>query len=644
VRAQKEAKTADIEKSRALMGEEEERERGSAAQLQAALSEGRSSAAKWQKELALQQTSKSNLLDEVTSLKSEAKELTDAHGREVERLQERLQQLETVHDTLDVQLAEDEEAFEETMSKRREEFKAKVSTEEETVATLAAQHEETRTQLADVRATLSVEQRECAEAEEAMREAREMAQQKAKEVDEREARLRSQLDDIQSERKQIEGEAKELNSQMQGEISRLKAEMAEITTKHKESSERASEFERQWVAESKMRKDMHNQLQEMVGNLRVYCRVRPASTSELAGSSYQPSIEVRGSDTVVVRNNDEADRSTDKKFEFTHVYGPQSSQEDVFRDTEPLMVSVLDGFNVCIFAYGQSGTGKTFTMEGSDSLPGLVPRAMARVFEVVGEREAHFKHDCFLSMIEIYNESIRDLLSDPKADVSKKKYDIMRDPLVGMYVRDLTSEPVHTASHCKTLIKQGNLNRSVAATGLNDQSSRSHMLVTLTVRTTDLHSNEHYVGKLSLVDLAGSERLSKSQTSGAALKETQAINKSLSALGTVIAALASQEKHVPFRDSKLTYMLQDSLGGNSKTLMFVNAGPSQVNYPETINSLTFASRAKGVALGKATKNREGGANSSNKASTTLAAANKLGDSTQRGEASGNPKKAAAAKR
>ena len=121
------------------------------------------------------------------------------------------------------------------------------------------------------------------------------------------------------------------------------------------------------------------------------------------------------------------------------------------------------------------------------------------------------------------------------------------------------------------------------------------MLVTLTVRTTDLHTNDHYVGKLSLVDLAGSERLAKSQTSGAALKETQAINKSLSALGTVIAALANQEKHVPYRDSKLTYLLQDSLGGNSKTLMFANCGPSQLNYAETVNSLNFASRQIGRA-------------------------------------------------
>ena len=135
-----------------------------------------------------------------------------------------------------------------------------------------------------------------------------------------------------------------------------------------------------------------------------------------------------------------------------------------------------------------------------------------------------------------------------------------------------------------------------------------------------------YVGKLSLCDLAGSERLAKSQTSGQALKETQMINKSLSALGTVIAALATNEKHVPFRDSKLTYLLQDSLGGNSKTLMFVNAGPAITNYAETINSLNFASRAKNVSLGKATRNREAEGKDEKKASATMAAANRLGSS------------------
>lgn len=151
------------------------------------------------------------------------------------------------------------------------------------------------------------------------------------------------------------------------------------------------------------------------------------------------------------------------------------------------------------------------------------------------------------------------------------------------------------ACHCCA----GNVNRAVGATNLNEHSSRSHMLVTLVVLTTNVHSGEKHVGKLSLIDLAGSERIAKSHTSGAALKETQAINKSLNSLGQVLMALGRKEPHVPYRDSKLTYLLQDSLGGNSKTLMLVTCGPARMHSSETVNSLNFALRAKDVYIGKA---------------------------------------------
>jgi hypothetical protein len=639
VRARKREVEATLDPLQQRLASEAESARTEAALARESLSEARSAVAKWEQECALQGTSKDNLLDEVNALKAEAKDLTEAHAREVERLQERLGQLEGVHDTLDVALAEGEQKFEAELAGKRDEFEAKVRQQEEQAASLTQQHEEVRGGLVEVRQALSLEQKERQVAEEAMRDARETAEQKVADAEERERRLQESLDDIQSERKRIEGESADERRDAEEKLKKLTDDHGEVTRKQKEAQERAAEFERQWIAESKLRKELHNTLQEIVGNLRVYCRIRPPVMGEEShvfanGQTGLLCTDVRGQDVVVVRDHD-AERPVEKKFEFTQVYGPASSQEDVFRDTEPLMTSVLDGFNVCIFAYGQSGSGKTFTMEGTEEKQGLVPRAMARVFEAIGERTANYTHECFLSMIEIYNEQVRDLLVEKDVDTSRKKYEIMRDALVGMYVKDLTSEPVHTASHTKTLIKRGNLTRSVGATNLNEQSSRSHMLVTLTVRTTDLHTNDHYVGKLSLVDLAGSERLAKSQTSGAALKETQAINKSLSALGTVIAALANQEKHVPYRDSKLTYLLQDSLGGNSKTLMFANCGPSQLNYAETVNSLNFASRAKSVALGKATKNREAlqpSATGKAAARTTMAAARALGDEAEAAQA------------
>ena len=198
------------------------------------------------------------------------------------------------------------------------------------------------------------------------------------------------------------------------------------------------------------------------------------------------------------------------------------------------------------------------------------------------------------------------------------------------------------------VFSEGTRNRKVGSHNLNKDSSRSHCMMTLYIQRPDAVGAG---GRVCFVDLAGSERLEKTGAGDdpERMKEAQAINKSLSALGTVIAALAANEKHVPYRDSKLTYLLQDSLGGNSKTLMFVNCGPSQLNFAETLNSLNFASRAKAVALGKATKNREAtqtGSSASSKASTTMAAAGKLAAGAGGGSdaaaapaaASGGPKK------
>ena len=447
------------------------------------------------------------------------------------------------------------------------------------------------------------------------------------------------LDDIRSEPQAHRGRERRRAARCRGKAEELTDDHGEVTRKQKEAQERAAEFERQWIAESKLRKELHNTLQEIVGNLRVYCRIRPPVMGEeshvFANGQTEAPMHRRPRPGRRRRARPRRRAPSRRQWEFTQVYGPASSQEDVFRDTEPLMTSVLDGFNVCIFAYGQSGSRKTFTMEGTEEKQELVPRAMARVFEAIGERTANYTHECFLSMIEIYNEQVRDLLVEKDVDTSRKKYEIMRDALVGMYVKDLTSEPVHTASHTKTLIKRGNLTRSVGATNLNEQSSRSHMLVTLTVRTTDLHTNDHYVGKLSLVDLAGSERLAKSQTSGAALKETQAINKSLSA--SELSSRPSQTKRSMCRTvirSSPTCCRTLSAAIRRRSCL-PTAGRLSSTTPRTVNSLNFASRAKSVALGKATKNREAlqpSATGKAAARTTMAAARALGDEAEAAQA------------
>ena len=428
---------------------------------------------------------------------------------------------------------------------------------------------------------------------------------------------------------------------------------------------KAKQMEGQWVAEMTKRRELHNQLQDMVGSLRVACRVRPIKGDDTAITIKESTSG--GDPQVVINYMGPGDKPAEKQFDFTHVYGPKSTQEQVFKDSAELMTSVLDGYNVCIFAYGQSGSGKTHTMDGSKEMPGLAPRAMERLFEVIKERDSASKvppppsppdaphgnpppfpraapphspsasrpplpqHEVFISMLEIYNERIRDLLGDGKKQ-KEMNFSVQKDEVIGMMCPGLTSTGITDKEGAATAIALGNTNRSVGATNLNEQSSRSHMIVTLTVFSTSkvngaqvtrrhrhhhlrrhllhlhlhltlLHPLAQHVGKLSLVDLAGSERLEKTGAGDdpERMKEAQAINKSLSALGTVIAALAANEKHVPYRDSKLTHLLADSLGGNSKTLMLVACRGEPDNAPETINSLTFAARAKAVKLGKATQ-------------------------------------------
>ena len=345
-----------------------------------------------------------------------------------------------------------------------------------------------------------------------------------------------------------------------------------------------------WQAELRKRRQLQDQLQELKGSIRVMCRVRPLAPSE--GPAPVVNVTADGGEVML------AGKDGSKRFAFDFCFGPSSDQAAVFEEVEPVVEQVLAGFNVCIFAYGQSGSGKTHTMDGSAEQPGLAPRAMVRLFEAGKEREATYKHEFFISMLEIYNENIRDLLGDPKKQ-AELKLDVTKDEVLGMTCRGATSTPVASADEAKVAVTAGNKNRSVGATNLNEQSSRSHMVVCLTVFSTQLLSGAQSVGKLSLVDLAGSEKLDKAGTTGTAVAETKAINKSLSALGSVIASLAANDKHVPYRDSKLTHLLADSLGGNSKTLMLAAVRGEVANAGETISSLTFAARAKTVKLGKA---------------------------------------------
>ncbi|KAH9803278.1 kinesin-like protein KIN-14N [Citrus sinensis] len=359
----------------------------------------------------------------------------------------------------------------------------------------------------------------------------------------------------------------------------------------------------------KLRKRLHNTILELKGNIRVFCRVRPLLPDDSSGSegkliSYPTTTEALGRGIDIMQNGQK------HSFSFDRVFMPDESQEDVFVEISQLVQSALDGYKVCIFAYGQTGSGKTYTMMGKPGHPdlkGLIPRSLEQIFQTRQSLLSQgWKYEMQVSMLEIYNETIRDLLSTNR-DASRlenacngKQYAIKHDASGNTHVTDLTVVDVCSTKEVSYLLDRAAHSRSVGKTQMNEQSSRSHFVFTLRISGLNESTEQQVQGILNLIDLAGSERLSKSGSTGDRLKETQAINKSLSSLSDVIFALAKKEKkedHVPFRNSKLTYLLQPCLGGDSKTLMFVNISPEASSVGESLCSLRFAARVNACEIG-----------------------------------------------
>jgi kinesin family protein C2/C3 len=302
-----------------------------------------------------------------------------------------------------------------------------------------------------------------------------------------------------------------------------------------------------------------------------------------------------------------------KAFEFDRVFGNDSTQADVFDEVQPMVTSALDGFHACIFAYGQTGSGKTHTMEGPLANRGVYFRALNEMFALIEQRADAYSYSLRVQMVEIYNENVVDLLAEPTAATTAAmeeeeggaSLEIKQGPN-GNYLPDATILDVTSAAQVEAIMAAGARNRTVGRTNANEHSSRSHSLLMVDIAGVNRVAETKTYGRLVLVDLAGSERVSKSGAEGARLKEAQNINKSLSALGDVMAALANKTAHVPFRNSKLTYLLQDSLGKDNKTLMIVQVSPVTASRGETLCSLNFAARVRKVELGKAVKHADSG--------------------------------------
>lgn len=331
--------------------------------------------------------------------------------------------------------------------------------------------------------------------------------------------------------------------------------------------------------------------------VRVVVRIRPMSSKEMQDA--RTVVAVANSERAEVKISNPKSEKESKTFTFDSTYGADATQKQIYDITaSPIVDSVLQGFNGTIFAYGQTGAGKSHTMEGLADPPemrGIIPNSFKHIFDRIHSN--HTREKQFLaraSYLEIYNEEVRDLLSKDPTNRLELKENADHE----VYVKDLTTIVVKSAGEMDAVLQAGKKNRQTGATLMNQTSSRSHSVFTITVETSEVGSDgeSHIrVGKLNLVDLAGSERQSKTGATGQRLKEATKINLSLTALGNVISALVDgKSTHVPYRDSKLTRLLQDSLGGNTKTIMIANCGPADYNYDETLTTLRYADRAKQI--------------------------------------------------
>ncbi|CAL1529612.1 unnamed protein product [Lymnaea stagnalis] len=332
-------------------------------------------------------------------------------------------------------------------------------------------------------------------------------------------------------------------------------------------------------------------------SVKVVVRCRPMMEKETTeGHTRVVDMDVKRG-VIEVRNTKAGSSEPPKKFTFDSVFDWNSKQRDLYDEIfYGLVDSVLQGFNGTIFAYGQTGTGKTHTMQGlktSKDEWGVIPNSFEQIFQHISQSQNQ-QYLVRASYLEIYQEEIRDLLSKDQS----KRLELKERTDTGVYVKDLSSFVTKSVKEIEHVMNVGNNNRSVGATNMNLHSSRSHAIFIITIECSEVGDdgeNHIRVGKLNMVDLAGSERQSKTGATGERLKEATKINLSLSTLGNVISALVDgKSTHIPYRDSKLTRLLQDSLGGNARTVMVANIGPASYNYDETLTTLRYANRAKNI--------------------------------------------------
>lgn len=328
--------------------------------------------------------------------------------------------------------------------------------------------------------------------------------------------------------------------------------------------------------------------------VKVMIRVRPLNSMERNQSTLE-SIEVFPPQCQIDLIKSDKSGVQKKPFFYDKVFDQTLDQQTVYESSAfQLVESTIEGYNTTIFVYGQTSSGKTFTMMGdpdNEKLQGIIPRSFSHIISAIGSAPETKTFLIRVSYFEIYNEEIKDLLQENKAKLE------LREKPSGFYVKDLTQLIVNSREELIKVLRIGNKRRAVGETKMNEQSSRSHSVFVVNIESSEILEEglkpKIVSGKLNLVDLAGSERQNKTGVTGDRLKESTKINLSLSALGNVISALVDgKTNHIPYRDSKLTKILQDSLGGNTKTIMIATISPAISNYDETLGTLRYATRAK----------------------------------------------------
>merc|ERR1712038_906181 len=552
---------------------------------------------------------KSSLKDSLETMKGEKADALE----KLNELKEKMEVIKTDLNDTSSQLALEQELRSRSELKEREERNERIALSAQMVA-MTKDHAQMEMQLNEAKDVLEAKWRKQLDSKD------EIYQEKVDELEKTNEVIAGLHGEIEALKVSLQNEKSVAVAESAKEMSKLSAEINVMKERIKMEEQKAMDssaasekkvvlLEQQIREGQAERRRMHNLIQELRGNVRVFARIRPFLPGDGVDDDAEP-VVIPKSETslkLAVEKDGDSSNTQEFKFSFDRVFPPSAGQEAVFTEVSEFVQSALDGYNVCLFSYGQTGSGKTHTMQGSGT--GQMRGIISRAIEQVGEYKETLEKDGWqysmqVSFVEIYNESIRDLLREEQE--STLKHEVKVNPDGRRYVSDINMiplEPTDTEA-VEAVMRQAAKHRSVGSTDMNAVSSRSHSVFTLHLTALHPENRQALRGTLNLCDLAGSERLDRSKATGDRAKETVAINKSLSALTDVFVSIGKKASHIPFRNSKLTYLLQPSLSGDGKTLMLVNLSPTELSAQESLCSLRFASQVNKCELGKAKRSLE----------------------------------------